>query len=33
VHPIVDGDQIRLGSIVMTFRVPPPAHSTDTVES
>ena len=25
-----DGDQIRLGSVVVTFRVPPPAGSTET---
>jgi DNA-binding winged helix-turn-helix (wHTH) protein len=25
---LADGDQIRLGSIVMTFRIPPPAGST-----
>jgi DNA-binding winged helix-turn-helix (wHTH) protein len=31
--PMADGDQIRLGSIVVTFRVPPPAHSTSTLES
>lgn len=32
-HPLVltDGDQIRLGSVVVTFRIPPPAASTDTV--
>ena len=29
--PLADGDQIRLGTIVMTFRIPPPAESTDTV--
>ena len=28
--PLVDGDQIRLGSVVITFRVPPPPGSTDT---
>ncbi len=28
-----DGDQIRLGPIVMTFRIPPPVGSTDTVPS
>ena len=27
---LVDGDQIRLGSVVVTFRVPPPAGSTET---
>ena len=26
-----DGDQIRLGSVVITFRIPPPAGSTETV--
>jgi DNA-binding winged helix-turn-helix (wHTH) protein len=26
-----DGDQIRLGSVLMTFRIPPPAGSTETV--
>jgi len=30
---LVDGDQIRIGSIVMTFRIPPPAGSTGSVES
>jgi DNA-binding winged helix-turn-helix (wHTH) protein len=28
-----DGDQIRLGSVVITFRVPPPAGSTESVHS
>ncbi len=28
--PLVDGDQIRLGTVVITFRIPPPAESTDT---
>ena len=28
--PLADGDQIRLGSVVVTFRVPPPAGSTET---
>ena len=28
--PLADGDQIRLGSVVITFRVPPPAGSTET---
>ena len=28
--PLSDGDQIRLGSIVVTFRIPPPAGSTET---
>lgn len=27
---LADGDQIRLGSVVVTFRIPPPAGSTDT---
>ena len=27
---LADGDQIRLGSVVITFRIPPPAASTDT---
>jgi DNA-binding winged helix-turn-helix (wHTH) protein len=27
---LMDGDQIRLGSVVVTFRVPPPAGSTQT---
>ncbi len=26
-----DGDQIRLGSVIVTFRIPPPAGSTETV--
>jgi DNA-binding winged helix-turn-helix (wHTH) protein len=26
-----DGDQIRLGSVVITFRIPPPAASTETI--
>ena len=30
-QPLADGDQIRLGPVVVTFRVPPPAGSTDTV--
>jgi DNA-binding winged helix-turn-helix (wHTH) protein len=36
-HPVTaayrlsDGDQIRLGSVVITFRIPPPVGSTDTV--
>jgi DNA-binding winged helix-turn-helix (wHTH) protein len=29
--PLADGDQIRLGSIVVTFRIPPPAATTETV--
>jgi DNA-binding winged helix-turn-helix (wHTH) protein len=32
-YALVDGDQIRLGSIVVTFRIPPPATSTETVPS
>jgi DNA-binding winged helix-turn-helix (wHTH) protein len=28
--PLADGDQIRLGSVVITFRIPPPPESTDT---
>jgi DNA-binding winged helix-turn-helix (wHTH) protein len=28
---LADGDQIRLGSIVVTFRIPPPVATTDTV--
>lgn len=27
---LTDGDQIRLGSVVITFRIPPPAGSTET---
>jgi DNA-binding winged helix-turn-helix (wHTH) protein len=30
-HVLSDGDQIRVGSIVMAFRIPPPAESTETV--
>jgi DNA-binding winged helix-turn-helix (wHTH) protein len=30
---LIDGDQIRLGSVVVTFRIPPPAGSTETVRS
>jgi len=30
---LTDGDQIRLGSVVVTFRLPPAAGSTDTVSS
>jgi DNA-binding winged helix-turn-helix (wHTH) protein len=29
--PLADGDQIRLGSVVLTFRIPPPPASTDTL--
>ena len=28
---LADGDQIRISSVVMSFRIPPPAASTDTV--
>jgi DNA-binding winged helix-turn-helix (wHTH) protein len=28
---LTDGDQIRIGSVLMTFRIPPPADSTQTV--
>jgi DNA-binding winged helix-turn-helix (wHTH) protein len=28
-----DGDQIRLGSVLVTFRIPPPAGSTETARS
>lgn len=28
---LADGDQIRVSSVVMSFRIPPPAASTDTV--
>jgi DNA-binding winged helix-turn-helix (wHTH) protein len=31
--PLSDGDQIRLGTVVMTFRIPPPAETTETVRS
>lgn len=31
--PLHDGDQIRLGSVVITFRIPPPAGSTETARS
>jgi DNA-binding winged helix-turn-helix (wHTH) protein len=27
---LADGDQIRLGSVIVTFRIPPPAGSTET---
>jgi len=30
---LVDGDQIRLGPVVITFRIPPPVGSTDTVRA
>jgi DNA-binding winged helix-turn-helix (wHTH) protein len=32
-HPLDDGDQIRFGSVVVTFRIPPPAGSTETAPS
>jgi pSer/pThr/pTyr-binding forkhead associated (FHA) protein len=32
-HQLTDGDQIRLGPVVITFRIPPPVGSTDTVSS
>ena len=31
--PLIDGDQIRLGPILITFRIPPPAGSTETARS
>ena len=30
-YRLSDGDQIRLGSVVITFRIPPPVGSTETV--
>jgi len=30
---LCDGDQIRLGPVVITFRIPPPVGSTDTVHA
>ena len=30
-YALRDGDQIRVGAIVMVFRIPPPAEATDTV--
>lgn len=30
---LVDGDQVRLGSLVMTFRVPPPAGPTESADA
>lgn len=30
---VADGDQIRIGSVVMTFRIPPPPESTQTVRA
>ena len=32
-RPLIDGDQIRLGPVVVTFRIPPEVGSTDTVSS
>jgi len=32
-YHLADGDQIRLGSVVITFRIPPPAGSTESVQS
>jgi len=29
-RPLADGDQIRLGPVVITFRIPPPVGSTET---
>jgi DNA-binding winged helix-turn-helix (wHTH) protein len=31
--PLNDGDQIRIGSVVITFRIPPPVGSTETTSS
>ena len=31
--PLGDGDEIRLGSVVATFRIPPPAPTTTTSRS
>jgi DNA-binding winged helix-turn-helix (wHTH) protein len=31
VTALADGDQIRIGSVLITFRIPPPAGSTETV--
>jgi len=31
--PLGDGDEIRLGSVVVTFRIPPPARTTTTLRS
>jgi DNA-binding winged helix-turn-helix (wHTH) protein len=30
---VADGDQIRIGSVVITFRIPPPPESTETVRA
>lgn len=32
-YPLTDGDQIRLGSVVITFRIPPPAGATESVQA
>ncbi len=32
-HSLADGDQIRFGPVVVTFRIPPPAGSTETAPS
>jgi pSer/pThr/pTyr-binding forkhead associated (FHA) protein len=32
-YRLADGDQIRLGSVVITFRIPPIAGSTESVQS
>ena len=32
-YTLTDGDQIRLGSVVITFRIPPQAGSTESVQS
>jgi len=32
-YHLADGDQIRLGSVVITFRIPQPAGSTESVQS
>jgi DNA-binding winged helix-turn-helix (wHTH) protein len=32
-HSLGDGDQIRFGPVVVTFRIPPPAGSTETAPS
>ena len=32
-YPLIDGDQIRLGSVLVTFRIPGSIETTDTVQS
>ena len=32
-QPLADGDQIKLGSVLITFRIPPPPDATDTASS